>query len=1358
MPKAARKDDQIEHSSALGGVLVGLAAGALVAAVIGAEVVSGGMATFAFAAMVAGGASLGGTIGEALGGFLHSDAGPITTGASKVFIGRKPAARAVVDRLTCHPDVIAQGSRTVMIENFPASRVDDQTACDGKIGQGCASVEIGKEPGTYVNIGREVPLWLEIGVQVLGLVGMVGELTLAEDAVTVLREGDEALEACRTGECTTLGHPVDVATGNVVDGATDVALPGLIEIRWERRYCSAQAGEDTALGRGGWTHSYDQWITDHGERWTLRVEDGRDVYFARAAAGESAFNRRERLVLTREDADSFSVYSLKTRLTRFFAPLAPGGRARLRQVSDAHGNSVTLYYGPGGALERIVDTAGREIHVHTGTLDRVTRLEVWSRGVVEQTVDYFYHPGGGELESTVNALGHADRYTYDDRHRMTRTTLKNGVSFHYAYALESGRCIRTWGDGGLHTVELSYDVGRRVTQVTGTEQPRVYHWNRIGSVVREETPDGRCIRTLALDREGYVLAEGVTDTELTRYAYDDRGNRTQVVDAAGNVTAWEYRNDRPAQRTGPDGLVTTYEHDDRGALTTVTYPSGVRYSLSYDPHGRLSAVRDGDRLVTSFAHDGEHNVVREIDARGAATEYGYDPLGRPIERKDALGRVTRVEYDALGQPIAIHAPDGTVRRAEYEPLGNVARATDALGQITEMAYAGTGVLTQLVPPDGQAWSLGYDRDERLTEIQNPHGERYAFAYDSTGRVASERTFDGRELSYAYAATGRLSSIEYPDRTFRVFHHDPLGNLVGDDGLDSHVSFERDNLGRLTRATLEERNGKVVTEIERDALGRVVVEKQNGQATRFAYDERGRRVERMLPDGSTTRYGYDDAHALAHVEHDGHRFSLDRDTLGRETARRAADGSVEIRSAYDTMDRLVERHVAGGSAHGAISLRTWRYDALGRVREIGDDRWGKTYYQHDSIGQLIEAQRGAYHEVFEYDVTGSLRNILSGLTPGGQGRAWDTEPGNLLTRTDTNRYEYDARGRRVKKVALVDADHSGVRAGDVTEYVWDERDRLREVKKPAGERVLFTYDAFGRRVRKDVLPGEEHGTPRGVEFLWDGNELAAERDSRRGARVFVHEPGTFVPMIQAEQGEVFAVVNDHLGMPKELVDQDGRVAWSAAHSAWGKVAEDYRDPSARRKVPVESPFRLLGQYADEETGLCYTRHRYFDAEVGRWCSPDPLGIRGGRDLHGFNGSPVGAVDPYGLSCLDEDQVIYRAMKPVDGAFVESPLEGAPNANQMGARTPQSNPEFYDMDVAGPEATVGPSATEQAGLSASTQPRDLFPSQVNGSVRVGDLPEGLGAVNDGGKHVSIYSTSDTTFAQYQGLLNSIPWKMP
>jgi RHS repeat-associated protein len=157
----------------------------------------------------------------------------------------------------------------------------------------------------------------------------------------------------------------------------------------------------------------------------------------------------------------------------------------------------------------------------------------------------------------------------------------------------------------------------------------------------------------------------------------------------------------------------------------------------------------------------------------------------------------------------------------------------------------------------------------------------------------------------------------------------------------------------------------------------------------------------------------------------------------------------------------------------------------------------------------------------------------------------------------------------------------------------------------------------------------------VEFLWDGDVLCEERDSSKEAgtekRVHVHEPGTFVPMLQVERGEAFVVVNDHLGMPKELIDSAGRVAWRATHGAWGDVRGVERDRGA---AEVESPFRLLGQYADGETGLCYTRFRYFEAATGRWLSADPLGIIGGRNLHAFNGGPTTETDPLGLTCVKD----------------------------------------------------------------------------------------------------------------------------
>ena len=69
--------------------------------------------------------------------------------------------------------------------------------------------------------------------------------------------------------------------------------------------------------------------------------------------------------------------------------------------------------------------------------------------------------------------------------------------------------------------------------------------------------------------------------------------------------------------------------------------------------------------------------------------------------------------------------------------------------------------------------------------------------------------------------------------------------------------------------------------------------------------------------------------------------------------------------------------SGGRATELVGRR-WRYDAAGRPTSIDDDRWGTTTYGYDPLGQLIEAKRGGYHEVFEYNVTGSLQNILGSL--------------------------------------------------------------------------------------------------------------------------------------------------------------------------------------------------------------------------------------------------------------------------------------------------------------------------------------------------------------------------------------------
>jgi RHS repeat-associated protein len=316
---------------------------------------------------------------------------------------------------------------------------------------------------------------------------------------------------------------------------------------------------------------------------------------------------------------------------------------------------------------------------------------------------------------------------------------------------------------------------------------------------------------------------------------------------------------------------------------------------------------------------------------------------------------------------------------------------------------------------------------------------------------------------------------------------------------------------------------------------------------------------------------------------------------------------------------------GDEAQRVLSQRAWTYDASGRVREGTDVRWGTARYAYDAIGAILEAHRGARHEVFQYDGGGSLVAAFEGLSEA-KGR-WSVREGGLLAETSDARYAHDARHRRTKK--------------DGTQYLWDCRDRLREVRLPGGARVLYTYDAFGRRVRKETISGDH---VRVVQFLWDGNALAQEIDTERGKRVFVHAPGTIVPLLQEEQGETFTYVVDQVGTTRELIDASGRVAWSVAYAAWGQVTETYREEGARA---VESPFRLLGHYHDDEAGLSYARHRYFDPDTARWLSPDPLGIVGGPNVFAFDGAPTNDTDPFGLCREGKPKELPKPEEPSKG---------------------------------------------------------------------------------------------------------------
>ncbi|HYI39327.1 MAG TPA: RHS repeat-associated core domain-containing protein, partial [Allosphingosinicella sp.] len=64
----------------------------------------------------------------------------------------------------------------------------------------------------------------------------------------------------------------------------------------------------------------------------------------------------------------------------------------------------------------------------------------------------------------------------------------------------------------------------------------------------------------------------------------------------------------------------------------------------------------------------------------------------------------------------------------------------------------------------------------------------------------------------------------------------------------------------------------------------------------------------------------------------------------------------------------------------------------------------------------------------------------------------------------------------------------------------------------------------------------------------------------------------------------------------------------------------------------SRFRYTGQYWLGEANLLYYRARIYDARLGRFLQPDPIGYGGGMNMYAYvGGDPMNFTDPTGLAC-------------------------------------------------------------------------------------------------------------------------------
>ncbi len=279
---------------------------------------------------------------------------------------------------------------------------------------------------------------------------------------------------------------------------------------------------------------------------------------------------------------------------------------------------------------------------------------------------------------------------------------------------------------------------------------------------------------------------------------------------------------------------------------------------------------------------------------------------------------------------------------------------------------------------------------------------------------------------------------------------------------------------------------------------------------------------------------------------------------------------------------------------------YRYDK-NEMRTSMTDNDGTHNYTYDPLYQILNATHPSVKnplEQFAYDAAGNWLN---------DNRVHNEL--NQLLEDDSCYYRYDLDGNMTEKISKA--------TNDTIHFVWDIENKLTEVRKP-GLLVKYEYDAIGRRVSKEV-----NGFV--TQLRYDGEDMILEMDSQDSLIAnYTFGPGIDDPLMMHRDSNNYYYVKDGLGSVTALTDGTGNTVKEYKYGVFGIITDESGDST------LWNPFTYTSREWEKELGTYFYRARYYDPEMGRFLSEDPIGF-GGGDINIYRyvyNSSTNYSDPFG----------------------------------------------------------------------------------------------------------------------------------
>ncbi len=913
----------------------------------------------------------------------------------------------------------------------------------------------------------------------------------------------------------------------------------------------------------------------------------------------------------------------------------------MTRAEDRFGNATTYEHNgySGTALTRIVDPAGRattfsynngKLVYTTDPAGRRTTLEHSGANLIRITdaenvaaLQPSYETGTYRLSGWIDRAGGQWNVTYDAWGKLASSTTPSFVA-------EGGQTFR------LTSQFVSHDRAVLPVGAKGTSTAPADRVTPSNVRARITDPQGR-VTQLALDRWGApTIVRAPTGHEST-FQRNEHGQLILATDPQGIGVgySWTGAHLRRVQASGttteiyhgPYGQpgdiwvnqqrVATNFFNSAGVLTHLVQ-AGDTTSYVFDSRGRLRSVTDPEKHATTYVYadtSAWKNLESVTTGGNRQTSFRYDAYGR-TRSVTADGVTATTEYDLLNRTRSVADTAGTIL---YEwGLLDLNRITDPRGQAYSWTRNALGWATEEARPGD---SLGYhrrtafDRYGRVASATNRRGQTIGYTYDTWDRV-TRRVAGTDTTTYGYSPIT-------PDpraprwRAFRTavstdtMHYDSLGRLAKTVTVRPTTAGNKRFVLEPRYDEHDQRVGLVVTfpTGARDSIGYAFDAQRRlsglydwgDQSTSIGYDGDGLPKTITLPGGQTITHAFASNHLPGSIHYSSSAVNA------------AAGMGLE----YDALNRVTMRWNGARDRY-----REFQYSpasALSRYTDLQATSTTKPTCTWDpDLGEVCEGPTTNWSQVggetFAFDAVGNPTD--RGAALGG---------GNRLATFNGYSLSYDLDGNLTRKRLTASPSQFD------QNLTWSPLGQLTKVvttRSSGTGTVGYAYDGLGRRVRTTNPDGTV------TSVLYDGDDLLLELAGDGSVRAkYMYYPGIDHPhsVVRGTQTAYFAT--DQVGSVTALFNSAGQVLNQYKYRPFGEMESVSEQ--------IVNPLRFTAREYDTSTELYYYRNRWYDPQLGRFISEDPIGVAGGINAYAYvQNDPINYADPMGLICQAYTPTMWR----------------------------------------------------------------------------------------------------------------------